>query len=165
MYFLYSVLALVFMVVLSPWFLYQAVRYRKYVGSLSERMGRLPVSFNMDGEPSIWVHAVSVGEVLTARPLARDLRARYPRLRILLSTTTLGGHAMARRHMQVVDGLFYFPFDLPIFVRRTLDRVRPRLFVMMETEIWPNLLREWRRGGIKAAVCSGALCGGPFAWC
>ena len=120
MYFLYSVLALAFLIVVSPWFLYQAVRYRKYVGSVYERMGHLPVSFNMDQEPSIWIHAVSVGEVLTARPLARDLRARYPRLRILLSTTTLGGHAMARRHMQDVDGLFYFPFDLGPVVRRTL---------------------------------------------
>ena len=163
MYFLYSVLALVFLIGLSPWFLYQAVRYRKYVGSLSERMGNLPVSFNMDGEPSIWIHAVSVGEVLTARPLARDLRARYPRLRILLSTTTLGGHAMARRHLQDVDGLFYFPFDFGIFVRRTLDLVRPRLFVMMETEIWPNLLRECRRRGIKTAVVNGRLSKRSFA--
>jgi len=133
------------------------MRYRKYVGSLSERMGRLPLSFNMDREPSIWIHAVSVGEVLTARPLARDLRARYPRLRILLSTTTLGGHAMARRHLQEVDGLFYFPFDFGIFVRRTLDLVRPRLFVMMETEIWPNLLRECRKRGIKTAIVNGRL--------
>jgi 3-deoxy-D-manno-octulosonic-acid transferase len=163
MYFLYSVLALAFLVLVSPWFLYQAVRYRKYVGSLSERMGHLPVSFNMDGEPSIWIHAVSVGEVLTARPLARDLRARYPRLRLLLSTTTLGGHAMARRHMQDVDGLFYFPFDLGIFVRRTLDLVRPRLFVMMETEIWPNLLRECKRRGIRTAVVNGRLSQRSFA--
>jgi 3-deoxy-D-manno-octulosonic-acid transferase len=163
MYFLYSVLALAFLVVVSPWFLYQALRYRKYVGSLSERMGHLPVSFNMDAEPSIWIHAVSVGEVLTARPLARDLRARYPRLRILLSTTTLGGHAMARRHMQDVDGLFYFPFDFGIFVRRTLDLVRPRLFVMMETEIWPNLLRECRRRGIKTAIVNGRLSQRSFA--
>ena len=144
MYFLYSVLVLGFFVVVSPWFLYQAIRYRKYIGSLSQRMGYLPVSFNMDAEQSIWIHAVSVGEVLTARPLARDLRARYPRLRIFLSTTTMTGQALARRSVQDVDAVFYFPFDLGVFVRRTLDLVRPRLFVMMETEIWPNLLRECR---------------------
>ena len=72
MYFLYSVLVLGFFVVVSPWFLYQAIRYRKYIGGLSQRMGYLPVSFNMDAERSIWIHAVSVGEVLTARPLAKD---------------------------------------------------------------------------------------------
>ena len=157
MYFLYSVLVLGFFVLVSPWFLYQAIRYRKYIGSLSQRMGYLPVSFNMDAEPSIWIHAVSVGEVLTARPLARDLRTRYPRLRIFLSTTTMTGQALARQNVHEVDAVFYFPFDLPIFVRRTLDLVRPRLFVMMETEIWPNLLRECRRRGVKTAIVNGRL--------
>jgi 3-deoxy-D-manno-octulosonic-acid transferase len=157
MYFLYSVLVVGFFVVVSPWFLYQAIRYRKYIGSLSQRMGYLPVSFNMDAEPSIWIHAVSVGEVLTARPVARDLRARYPRLRIFLSTTTMTGQALARRSVPEVDAVFYFPFDIGIFVRRTLDLVRPRLFVMMETEIWPNLLRECRRRGVRTAIVNGRL--------
>ncbi len=157
MYLLYSVLVLGVFVAVSPWFLYQAIRYRKYIGSLSQRMGYLPVSFNMDAEPSIWLHAVSVGEVLTARPLARDLRARYPRLRIFLSTTTLTGQSIARRSVPDVDAVFYFPFDLGVFVRRTLDLVRPRLFVMMETEIWPNLLRECRRRGVRTAVVNGRL--------
>jgi 3-deoxy-D-manno-octulosonic-acid transferase len=157
MYFLYSVLVLAFFVVVSPWFLYQAIRYRKYIGSLSQRMGYLPVSFNMDAEPSIWIHAVSVGEVLTARPLVRELRARYPRLRIFLSTTTLTGQGIARRSVRDVDEVFYFPFDLPLFVRRTLDLVRPRLFIMMETEIWPNLLRECRHRDVKTAIVNGRL--------
>ena len=157
MYFLYSVLVLAFFVVVSPWFLYQAIRYRKYIGSLSQRMGYLPLSFNMDGEPSIWIHAVSVGEVLTARPLVQDLRARYPRLRIFLSTTTLTGQGIARRSVRDVDEVFYFPFDLGLFVRRTLDLVRPKLFIMMETEIWPNLLRECRRRGVKTAIVNGRL--------
>jgi 3-deoxy-D-manno-octulosonic-acid transferase len=157
MYFVYSVLVLAFFAVVSPWFLYQAIRYRKYIGSLSQRMGYLPVSFNMDGEQSIWIHAVSVGEVLTARPLVRDLRTRYPRLRIFISTTTMAGQAVARRNVQDVDEVFYFPFDLPLFVRRTLDLVRPALFVMMETEIWPNLLRECRARGVKTAIVNGRL--------
>jgi 3-deoxy-D-manno-octulosonic-acid transferase len=156
MYFLYSVLQLLCLAVLSPWFLYQAIRHRKYIGSLSQRMGYLPVPFNMDGEPSIWIHAVSVGETLTARPLVRDLRARYPRLRVFLSTTTVTGQAVAKR-MQDVDAVFYFPFDFGPVVRRTLDLVRPRLFVMVETEIWPNLLRECRRRGVKTAVVNGRL--------
>jgi 3-deoxy-D-manno-octulosonic-acid transferase len=157
MYFVYSALVVGFFLVVSPWFLYQAVRYRKYIGSLSQRMGYLPVSFNVDAEPSIWIHAVSVGEVLTARPLARDLRARYPRLRIFVSTTTMTGQAIARRSLPDVDAVFYFPFDLGVFVRRTLDVVRPRLFVMMETEIWPNLLAECRRRGVGTAIVNGRL--------
>lgn len=157
MYSLYSVLVLAAVVIASPWFVYQALRYRKYVGSLGQRMGYLPVSFNMDADHSIWIHAVSVGEVLTARPLISDLKRRYPELRMFLSTTTLAGQQLARRNVPDVDAVFYFPFDLGIFVRRTLDLVRPRLFVMMETEIWPNLLRECRRRGVKTAVANGRL--------
>jgi 3-deoxy-D-manno-octulosonic-acid transferase len=100
---------------------------------------------------------VSVGEVVTARPLVRDLKTRYPRLRLFLSTTTFAGQQLARRSVQDVDAVFYFPFDLNVFVRRTLNLVRPRLFIMMETEIWPNLLRECRRRGIKTAVVNGRL--------
>ena len=157
MYSLYSIVVLAVVVIASPWFIYQAVRYKKYVGSLGQSMGYLPVSFNMDGDDSIWIHAVSVGEVLTARPLISDLKRRYPDLRMFLSTTTLAGQQLARRSVQDVDAVFYFPFDLGIFVRRTLDLVQPKLFIMMETEIWPNLLRECRRRGIKTAVVNGRL--------
>src|SRR5689334_23654299 len=116
MYSLYSVLVLVVAVLASPWFLYQAFRYKKYVGSLGQRMGYLPVSFNLDGDESIWIHAVSVGEALTARALLADLKARYPNLKIFLSTTTLTGQEIARSRMQEVDAVFFFPFDLPPFV-------------------------------------------------
>jgi 3-deoxy-D-manno-octulosonic-acid transferase len=162
MYSLYSVLVLAVAVAASPWFAYQALRYKKYVGSLGQRMGYLPVSFNMDADQSIWIHAVSVGEVLTARPLVSDLKRRYPNLRMFLSTTTMAGQQLARRSVQDVDAVFYFPFDLGIFVRRTLDLVRPRLFIMMETEIWPNLLRECRQRGVRTAVVNGRLSARSF---
>jgi 3-deoxy-D-manno-octulosonic-acid transferase len=162
MYIVYSVLVLGVFVVASPWFLYQALRYRKYVGSLGQRMGYLPVSFNIDGDESIWIHAVSVGEVLTARPLIVELRRRYPALRIFLSTTTLAGQQLARRNVPDVDEVFYFPFDLAPFVRRTLDLVKPRLFLMMETEIWPVLLDECQRRGVKTAVVNGRLSSRSF---
>ena len=73
MHVLYSVAIVVLAVVLSPWFLYQAIRYRKYIGSVAQRMGYLPVSFNLDGDDSIWIHAVSVGEVLSTRGKVRSL--------------------------------------------------------------------------------------------
>jgi 3-deoxy-D-manno-octulosonic-acid transferase len=151
-------LAIVFLaIVLSPWFAYQALRYRKYIGSLAQRMGYLPVTFNLDGDESIWIHAVSVGEALTARALIADLRARYPGLRLFLSTTTLTGQQVARTRLQGVDAVFFFPFDLPPFVNRTLRLVRPRLFIMMETEIWPNLLRACRRSGVKTMLVNGRI--------
>jgi 3-deoxy-D-manno-octulosonic-acid transferase len=154
---LYTVLIVVLAAVLAPWFLYQAVRYQKYIGSLAQRMGYLPVSFNLDGDESIWIHAVSVGEALTARALLPELRQRYPKLRIFVSTTTLSGQQIARTRLQDVDAVFFFPFDLPPFVNRTLRLVRPRLFVMLDTEIWPNLLRACRRQGVKSILVNGRI--------
>jgi 3-deoxy-D-manno-octulosonic-acid transferase len=144
MYAVYSILIVAFFAVVSPYLLYQAVRYRKYIGSLPQRMGYLPLSFNLDGDESIWIHAVSVGEVLTARALLPQLRERYPWLRLFVSTTTMTGQQVARTNLPFVDEVFYFPFDLGFIVARTLRLVKPRLFIMMETEIWPNLLRACR---------------------
>jgi 3-deoxy-D-manno-octulosonic-acid transferase len=153
----YTFVVLVVAVLLSPWFLYQAIRYRKYIGNLTQRLGYLPVSFNLDGDESIWLHAVSVGEALTARALVGELRERYPGLKLFLSTTTLTGQHIARTRIQGVDEVFYFPFDLPFVVDRTLRLVKPRLFIMMETEIWPNLLRACRRKGIKTMLVNGRI--------
>jgi len=154
---LYTLVILVLAIVLSPWFLYQAIRYRKYYGSLAQRMGYLPISFNLDGDESIWIHAVSVGEALTARALLADLRERYPGLKIFLSTTTLTGQQIARSQFQDVDAVFFLPFDLPPFVNRTLKLVKPRLFLLMETELWPNLLRACRRRGVKTILVNGRI--------
>lgn len=157
MYSLYSLAIFVLAVALFPWFLYQALRYGKYVSSVGQRMGVLPVSFNLDGDESIWIHAVSVGEALTVRALLPDLRRQYPDLKIFLSTTTITGQQIARERLTEVDAVFYFPFDLPIFVNRTLRLVRPRLFIMMETEIWPNLLRACKRDGVRTLMVNGRI--------
>jgi 3-deoxy-D-manno-octulosonic-acid transferase len=161
-YLLYSVATLIALVALSPYFLYQALRHKKYVGSLGQRLGYLPVTLNLDSDPSIWIHAVSVGEVLSTRPLIAELRKRYPSLRLFLSTTTRSGQQLARRSVTDVDGIFYFPFDWPFTVRRTLAIVQPRLFVMIENEIWPTMLRECRRRGIKTMVVNGRISGRSF---
>lgn len=157
MYLLYSLATVVVLVAWAPYFLYQALRHSKYLGSLRQRLGYLPVSLNLDAEPSIWVHAVSVGEVLAARPVIADLRKQYPALRMFLSTTTRTGQQLARQNVADVDGVFYLPFDWTFTVRRTIRRVRPKLFVMVESEIWPNLLRECRARGVKTVVVNGRI--------
>ena len=157
MYVAYSFLILLLGALASPYLVYQALRYRKYIGSLQQRMGYLPVSFNFDGDESIWIHAVSVGEALTVRSLVGDLKRRYPKLKIFLSTTTMTGQQVARRNLQDVDEVFYFPFDLTFAVRRTLRLVKPRLFVMMETEIWPNVLRQCHRSGVATVLVNGRI--------
>jgi 3-deoxy-D-manno-octulosonic-acid transferase len=157
MYVIYGLLLGVAALVGAPWFLYQAIRHRKYVGSLRQRLGMLPVSLNLDREASIWVHAVSVGEVLAVRPLIDALRDRYPRLRLFVSTTTAAGQQVARRSIPEAEGVFFFPFDFAVIVRRVLDVVRPALFVMVENEIWPQLLRECARRGVKSVVVNGRV--------
>lgn len=156
-YLIYSIALLAGLAAYSPVLAYRALRHGKYLSSLRQRMGYLPVSFNLDAEESIWVHAVSVGEVLSVRPVLAELRTRYPGLRLFLSTTTLSGQQLARATLTDLDGVFFFPFDFGLIVRRTLDQVKPRLFVMVETEIWPNLLRECRRRGIATILVNGRI--------
>ena len=96
MYLAYSFLVVLAVLLGSPYFVYQAIRHRKYVGSLRQRLGRLPISLNLDSDASIWIHAVSVGEVLSARPLVEALRQRYPMLRLYVSTTTMTGQQVVR---------------------------------------------------------------------
>lgn len=162
MYVLYSLLSLVFLLIASPYLIFQAVRHRKYIGSIRQRLGYLPLTFNVDGESSIWIHAVSVGETLTTRALLADLKQRFPTLKIYLSTTTMTGQEVAKK-LPDVDGVFYFPFDWSVTVARTLDIVKPRLFVMMETEIWPNLLRACRARGVMTVVANGRVSGRSYS--
>ncbi len=157
MYLLYSLVTLLAAVLLLPVFLVQGLRKNKYLASAGQRFGSLPPDFNAAEDDSIWIQAVSVGELLAARPVIAELKLRYPSLRIYLSTTTRTGQELAGRMMTSVDGIFYFPFDWTFAIRRTLARVRPRLFVMVETEIWPNLLRECRRRGIRTVVINGRI--------
>src|SRR5262249_53972147 len=142
---------------MSPYLAWQALRYRKYIGSLGQRLGYLPITFNLDGEESILIHAVSVGEGVTPRALLPGLRERYPRPPLFPSPATLTGQQIARNSLQYVDGVFYFPFDLGFIVNRTLRLVKPRLFIMMETEIWPNLLRACRRTGVRTVLVNGRI--------
>ena len=156
MHFLYSAALVCYALLMAPRLLCEAVRHRKYVGTMRERWGRLPADVNPAGRPSIWIHAVSVGEVQAARTLIPGLRDRYPDHPLWLSTTTQTGRAVAAR-VEGVDGLFYFPLDLPAAVDRVLDRVRPALFLAVETELWPNLLRRCARRGVRTMLVNGRV--------
>jgi 3-deoxy-D-manno-octulosonic-acid transferase len=156
-YILYSLLLTVGFVLALPWFLWKARSTGKYLRTFRERMGRLPVYLNVDGDRSVWIHAVSVGEVLAARPLLPALRERFPGHRLFLSTTTMTGNAVAKRSILGVDGLLYVPFDFPHPVRQALEVLNPSLLVLMETELWPNLVHEARRRGTRIALVNGRI--------
>jgi len=114
------------------------------------------VSLNLDREPSIWIHAVSVGRRSPPGAIAADLKARYPHLRLFISTTTMTASS-GEAQLPGRRWPLFLPIDLRFIVRRVLDIVRPRLFVMMETEIWPNLLRECRARGVRTVVINGRI--------
>jgi 3-deoxy-D-manno-octulosonic-acid transferase len=157
LYHLYSlVLALGFVLAL-PWFLWKGRATGKYFRTFRERMGQLPVYLNVDGDRSIWVHAVSVGEVLAVRPLIPALKERFPRHRVFVSTTTMTGNAVAQKSVRGMDGLFYAPFDWPGPVRKALATLNPSLLLLVETEIWPNLIHEAHARGTRVAIVNGRI--------
>jgi 3-deoxy-D-manno-octulosonic-acid transferase len=161
MYFLYSLITAIGTILLTPYVLLSKVRREKYLPNLRERMGlRFPGELLANGRrPSraIWLHAVSVGEVLAAVPLARCLRQRFPGWRLVVSTTTATGQKLARERMNFSDAVFYFPFDWNGPVRRAFRAVQPATIVILETEIWPNLLRHARRAAIPVVIVNGRL--------
>ena len=162
MYILYSILLAVGFVVALPWFLWKGRRSGKYLRTFRERMGRLPVYLNVDGERSIWIHAVSVGEALAARPLVPVLRERFPGYRLFLSTTTMTGNKVAARGAKDLDGLFFAPFDWPGPVRQALSVLNPSLLLLVETELWPNLIHEAHRRGTRVALVNGRISNRSF---
>ena len=157
MYFLYSLLLTLGVVALLPRFIWDAFRHGKYVAGLGERSGRLP-AVETDGRPVVWLHCVSVGETQAARPLARAILERFPSHALVVSTTTITGQRVAREAFRDdAAAVIYFPFDWAWAVRRSLSAVNPSAVLIMETELWPNFLRECRRRGTPAAVVNGRL--------
>jgi 3-deoxy-D-manno-octulosonic-acid transferase len=157
MYVVYSLGLTLLFFALLPYFIYQAVRHGKYAGSFKQRMGWLPVAVRSDGRKTIWVHAVSVGEFLAARSLIELLKREWPDHRIVVSTTTVTGQELARSGPHSIDATFYFPFDWNFSVRRALEWVKPSIVIILETELWPNFLRECRRCGVVTILANGRI--------
>ena len=146
------------MVVSLPYFLFQTARHGKYRKGFSERMGRVPARLALPGErePVIWVHAVSVGEVLAVVGLVEELRRREPGLRIFVSTTTDSGQALARKRFGE-ENVFYFPLDFVSAIRPYLRALRPRMVVIAETEFWPNFIQLADDSGARIAVVNARI--------
>lgn len=160
MYFLYSVLTAAGLILLSPYFLVQGLRRGKYLHSLWERMGYLStdVASTAGHEGgTIWIHVVSVGEALAALPLAQALKQRFPGRRLVVSTTTATGQRLARERMNMADAVFYFPLDWAGPVRRVFRAVNPALVIILETEIWPNFLREARHRDVPVVFLNARI--------
>ncbi|HLQ76150.1 MAG TPA: 3-deoxy-D-manno-octulosonic acid transferase [Terriglobia bacterium] len=151
MYFTYTFCLFVGLLVSAPWYL---IRSRKYIATIKSRFG-FPNIPSL--RQSIWVHAVSVGEVRAVQKLLRSLRLQYPERPLILSTITPTGQQLALETAGLADHVFYFPFDFPGAIRRTLTLVDPELIIIAETEIWPNFLRACRQKNIPVVMVNGRI--------
>ncbi len=166
MYFIYSFLMGLAALLLVPYWLVQGLRNGKYLSNLGERLGfSFPALANLPANSTgaIWIHAVSVGEALSGITLARRLKETYPHRPLIISTTTQTGQALARDRMPFADAVIYFPLDWAFCVRRALNAVRPSVVLVLETEIWPNFLREAGRRKIPVLFVSGRISDRSFA--
>ena len=160
MYILYNILIiLVFIFVALPYFLYRLVvekgfghRFRQNMG-LVRREEIAPVA----DTNCIWLHGASVGEMVAISPLVKEIKKIMPERKVLVSAVTVGGYDMARQIMPEADAIINFPLDLPFVASSMVSRIRPGIFIMVETELWPNFLRAIREQNIPAMMMNGRI--------
>ncbi|HZP04435.1 MAG TPA: 3-deoxy-D-manno-octulosonic acid transferase [Terracidiphilus sp.] len=156
----YNLALLAALVASAPWWLWRMMTTHKYREGLKERLGEIPAVLAKmrahSDEPVIWLHAVSVGEVLAVSRLVSELDWAFAGYRLLVSTTTYTGQALARERFGV-NRVFYCPLDLPWAVHAYLRVLRPRMLILAETEFWPNLLSGCFRRRIPVAVVNARI--------
>lgn len=158
-FFLYNALLLLAAFLLIPCYGLKILLTGKYRHSIKAKFGinRHEIYEAMQGVPRIWIHAVSVGEVTAAAPITAALRADFPQACLILSTGTETGQEMARRLIPEATSIIYFPLDIPFVIRKMIRDARPDIFVLTETELWPNFLRLCRKAGIPVVMVNGRL--------
>jgi 3-deoxy-D-manno-octulosonic-acid transferase len=154
----YNLALLTALVVGAPWWLWRMATTHKYREGMAARLGKVPAALVALAceRPLIWLHAVSVGEVLAASRLVGELDRAFPNHRLVISTTTRTGQTLARERFGR-DRVFYCPLDLPWAVRAYLQALKPKLLILAETEFWPNLLSGCFRRGIPVAVVNARI--------
>jgi len=161
---LYQLFSALAMLALTPYYAFRGWRRGEPLQTLRERLGRVPdeIAKMCAGGGAIWIHAVSVGEVLAAQPVVAQLRARYPQWGIFVSTTTETGQRLARERLEAA-GVFYFPLDSSGAVRRALRAIQPSIVIIMETEIWPNFLRIAHEEAVPVVFANARISKRSFA--
>jgi len=157
MFILYSLLLTIAFVLLLPRFLFDFVRGGKYADGFWQRLGYLP-DFNSNQQPVLWLHCVSVGETQAARPLVKQILSEFPAYRLVVSTTTKTGQEFARKIFENdAELVFYFPFDWRFSVQRALQKIKPTVVLIMETELWLNFIREANKSSARVFIVNGRL--------
>ncbi len=155
--FFYNLALLLALVAGAPWWLWRMATTQKYREGLPQRLGRVPAVLAGSGKaPVLWLHAVSVGEVLAVSRLVGELDRAFPGFRLVVSTTTRTGQALAQERFGV-ERVFYCPLDLPWAVRAYLNALQPQMLILAETEFWPNLLNGCFRREIPVTVVNARI--------
>ncbi|MCW3061614.1 MAG: 3-deoxy-D-manno-octulosonic-acid transferase [Capsulimonas sp.] len=165
MYALYTTLLSIWLLAMAPVLLYNAFRHKKHLPKLRQRMGRLPESLRADGRPILWIHACSVGETLSVQGLAASLHGRFPEARLIFSTITASGNAIAHERYEALYGpgnIFFFPVDLPSVAGNVLDFIKPSALIVVDTEIWPNVVHQAKKRGVPVVMVNGRIAAKSF---
>jgi 3-deoxy-D-manno-octulosonic-acid transferase len=149
---IYNLFFLVFAAFYVP---YMAVKGKFHTG-FSQRFACFPEGILRIKNP-VWIHAVSVGEALVAARLCEEIKKAMPDVRVVVSTTTKTGHEMIKKASKSVDGVFYYPIDLSWIVRKAMDKIAPSAYVIIETELWPNMLEESFSRSIPVILANGRI--------
>jgi 3-deoxy-D-manno-octulosonic-acid transferase len=166
MYLSYSILMVVWGILLFPFLFLKWWRQRKYPQGVSQRFGRLPDSVRSDGRPAIWFHCCSVGETLSAQPLVHVLHEKFPEARLIFSTITNTGQEIAKQRFSKygAGNSFFFPVDLSSIVVRVIQWIQPAMAIIVDTEIWPNMLHQLKRRNIPVVMVNGRISAASFPY-
>ena len=142
-----------------PVFLFKMISLKKYRAGLFQRLGLYPpgVAEKLKGSENVWIHGVSVGEIIAAQPLIALLKSKYPQFKFIISTTTNTGNAVAGKYAGKDDIVIYYPLDFPWVTNRVIDFIKPVFFVMLETELWPNLICGLGKKDIPVFLVNGRV--------
>ena len=159
MYILYNIILFAAAIIILPYFLLKIIFTGKYSKSLVQKLGgrQARILANLKDGPRLWIHAVSVGEVTAAAPIVASLKTKRPEVKIIFSTSTETGQEMARKFIKEAAAFIYFPLDIPYIVRKMIKLAKPDVFVLVETELWPNFLRVCESRRIKALMVNGRV--------
>lgn len=159
LYWLYNILLLLYWATLIPMLVYRLVREEGFFQRIKQSIGWLPedLKHKISDHNAIWIHAASVGEIVAASPIVREMRQEHPDEIIIVSVVTATGFRMAHQIIDGADGILYFPLDLPYFTNRILSIINPKVIVLVETEIWPNFLRIAESKEIPVMMMNGRI--------
>jgi 3-deoxy-D-manno-octulosonic-acid transferase len=156
---LYNILMLVVAVIGLPFFVFRFVREQRFRERLKQNFGFFPpeILAKVEGRSPVWFQAASVGEVVAASSIIKEFKRQLPEVPVLISSGTISGHDMARRIIPEADAIIFYPPDLPWMPDRIVERVKPRAYIPVETELWPNFLRAARKRSIPVVMVNGRI--------